>query len=190
MADIGGLQLLPETRKRIEISIPGQNKFLVLGFIFIAILAVLYFGLFFYTRSLVSSINSIDRNLAALDKARDKAGENRLSELSRQLSVANSIMGNHIAWSGALNRIQDLILPQIQFQFLNADIINKRFTFKAFGANYTTVAKQVAAFYSDNLITDVSLNKVTSLPTGRVEFTMQLLIDPAIFLSKPATKPK
>jgi hypothetical protein len=184
MAEIGGLQLLPETRKKIEIRMPGQNRPIVLSLIFAGVILGIYLGLMFYKNSILSSVNQADEQLAALEKSRDKKLEQKLLNLQRQLSVVGPLVSSHAFWSQGLSKIQSLVQPQVQFKSFSADGPAAKIVFQAIAANYTTIAKQIAAFYADDSITDIVLNKAATLPNGNVEFTMQIMFDPAKFLMK------
>ena len=71
----GGLQLLPETRRRVDIKVPGENKFLFSGAAVLAAVFVLFLGLNFYSSFLTKKIASIDNDLMILEKQRDKKNE-------------------------------------------------------------------------------------------------------------------
>jgi len=183
MPDAGGLQLLPETRKKIEVRVPGQNRPVILGLIFVILILGFYFGLKLYNSSLLSSITQIDTQLSALEKSRDKGVEQKLLNLKGQLSIVGPLIDSHLFWSQGLSKIQSLVQSQVQFKSINADSVASKVVFQATAANYTTVAKQIAAFYMDDSITDIILSKAASTPTG-VDFTMQLSFDPAKFLMR------
>ena len=155
--------------------------FLVMGF---------YLGLMFYKNSILSSLTQADEQLAALEKSRDKNLEQKLLNLKGQLSVVGPLISSHLFWSQGLSKIQSLVQPQVQFKSVNASSTAAKIVFQATAANYTTVAKQIAAFYADDSITDIVLNKASSLPTGRVDFTMQLMFDLNKFLVKSIKLPE
>lgn len=98
-------------------------------------------------------------------------------DLHRQLSVVSPLLSSHFFWSDAFTTIQNITQPQFQFQSMNADALSKKITIVGVAANYTTVARQLAALYTLESITDVNLNKVQSQSTGRVEVTMQIFFD-------------
>lgn len=183
MADAGGLQLLPETRRKIEVSVPGQNRSLVFAFIFVGIIVALYVGLSFYKSSLADSIAALDIKLTELETSRDKKSEQDLLALNKQLSVVGALLANHLFWSDAFGKIQALVLPQTQFQTLNADTPGRKIIIKGLSANYTTMARQIASLYTLEAVTDLILNKVSAHPTGKVEFTMQISFDPKKLLT-------
>lgn len=183
MPDIGGLQLLPETRRKIEIKVPGQNRSLIFAFILVSIIVALYFGLNFYKSSLFDKITAIDSKLTELETSRDKKTEQNLLALNKQLSAVGGLISNHVFWSEAFGRIQALVLPQTQFQTLTADTPGRKIIVKGVSSSYTTMARQIAALYTLEAITDIILNKVANLPTGKVEFTMQISFDPKKLLT-------
>lgn len=129
-------------------------------------------------------MSSIDKQLADLEKSRDKQLENRLLNVNQQLAVVNPLITSHFFWSEALIKIQSLVQPQIQFKSITADTFGKKILITAFAANYTTVARQIASFYAMDSVTDIILSKVQSQPTGRIELTMQLFFDPNKLLIK------
>lgn len=184
MADIGGLQLLPETRKKIEVHIPGQNRLVISAVLFMVLIVGLYFSLKAYKQGLFSSLASIDSQLATLEDSRDKKLEQGLLELNRQLAVVNPLISTHFFWSDAFTKIQSVTQPQVQFQSVNADVYAQKIVIKALAANYTAIARQIASFYAVNSITDVILNKVQSQPTGLLDMIMQINFDTNKFLKK------
>ena len=184
MADIGGLQLLPETRRKIEVSLPGRNRSLILSFVVLALVVGLYFSLLEYKQLVFSTLTSIDGQLLDLEKSRDQQLEKQLLDLNKQLVVINPLISSHLFWSDAFIKIQSLVQPQVKFNSINTDTLGKKILIVAFAANYTTVARQIASFYTIDSVTDVILNKVQSLPTGQVELTMQLFFDPDKLLVK------
>ncbi|MBI2063618.1 MAG: hypothetical protein HYT65_01335 [Candidatus Yanofskybacteria bacterium] len=184
MPDIGGLQLLPETRRKIEVSLPGQNRSLILSLIILALVIGLYFSLLTYKRSLFSSMTAINQQLEELEKSRDKQMEIRLLDLNNQLSVVNPLISSHFFWSEAFTKIQSLVQPQVQFKSINADALGKKILITALAANYTTIARQIASFYTIDSVTDIILSKVQTQPTGQTELTMQLFFDPSKMLIK------
>lgn len=182
MADIGGLQLLPETRKKIDINVPGQNRLLIFSFIFLAIVIGVYFFLFSYRQSTESQLDGLNNQFAELERSRDKALESRLLDLRKQLAVINPLLGSHVFWSQGLIKIQNATQPQVQVQSLNADALSKKMTLVGSARDYTTIARQIASFYTIDSITDIILDRVQSQPTGRLDFSMQILFAPSKLL--------
>lgn len=177
MANVGGLQLLPETRRKIDIYIPGQNRLLIIAGLFVALVVAVWGGLYFYNDSLSKKIQRADSDLQAIDKARNPKDEEKLLKLKDAIAAAKPVLANHVIWSEAFARIQKEILPQVQFDSLGVKLDKGEYTFKAFAASFITVAKQIAAFNADDAITDSEIGKISAGSDGKVEFTAKLNLD-------------
>ena len=177
MADQNGLQLLPETRKRINVRIPGENKVIYIGVAILVSAAALVIGLNFYSSSLKAEIVQINFDIVTLDQQRDQKAEQNILTLSKQLALMSNLLDNHNIWSNALDKIGKMVAGQIQFESFSGGSLDGKIDFRALAANYTTIAKQIASFNSDNLITNIGLSNVTRLTNGRLEFNMHQEFD-------------
>ncbi len=184
MADIN-LQLLPGTTRRIEIHRRGENKYLIISVIFAVLIGALYLGVSAYLNSIVTSVQALDSELLNVEKSRDKEAEEKLLILKDKLGVTGDLLSNHLFWSYAADTVQKLTQPQVQFKNWGADNTSFKINIKAEAASFVVLAKQVAAFLSNDAFINVSVGKVTSLPTGRIEFDLQLVYDPHKLLIKP-----
>ncbi len=184
MPDQNGLQLLPETRRKIEVKVPGENRLIYAGTTILVLMLVVTGGLYFYRGTLEDTKSRLDAEIINLEKDRDKKIETSLLTLSKQLSLISTLLDSHIIWSKALSKIENLLQPQVQFLSFSAAISDNRFEFKALANNYTVVARQIAAFVSDDSIKDVSLTDVHVLTTGKLEFSIKLEFDKTKFLKE------
>lgn len=184
MPDQGGLQLLPETRKRIEIITPGENRLLTIGGVLFAIATVLAGGMYLYQNILENKLVSLDAEIVTLEQQRNKQAEQNILVFNRQVSMLSNLLNGHVYWTSAFSKIESLTQVQVQFNTMTAAVANNKIGFKASAANYTTVARQIAAFLSDDSIADVSLDRVNTLTNGQLEFTMQLTFNRSKFLVK------
>ncbi|MBI2674216.1 MAG: hypothetical protein HYX22_00560 [Candidatus Yanofskybacteria bacterium] len=183
MPDQGGLQLLPETRKKIEIITPGENRLLFIGAIVLAMAAVLMGGLYFYRNSLENKLESLDKEIAALEQGRNRQAEQNILVFNKQISMLSDLLDKHTYWTTAFSKIEGLTQSQVQFGTMVATVADNKIVFEATAANYTTIARQLAAFLSDEAITDVSLNKANTLTDGRLGFSVQISFDRSKFLT-------
>ena len=184
MPNQNGLQLLPETRRKIEVRVPGENRLIYAGTAILVLTLILTGGLYFYKSSLEDSKTGLDAQIINLEKDRDKKVEANLLTLSKQLSLISTLLDSHIVWSKALSKVEGLLQPQVQFLSFSAAVSDNRFEFKALATNYTVVARQIAAFVSDDSIKDVALNNVHVLTTGKLEFSIKLEFDKTKFLKE------
>lgn len=182
MADISGLQLLPETRKKIEVITPGENRLITAGGVIFAITVVLAGGLYFYKNSLENRLVALDTEIVALEQQRNKQAEQNILIFNKQVSMLSKLLNEHTYWTTAFSKLGGLTQNQVQFSNITTSLSDNKVDFKAVALNYTTIARQIASFLSDESVKDITLNKVNTLTNGRLEFTMQILFDRSKFL--------
>ncbi len=182
MPDKGGLQLLPESRRKIDIKTPGENRWLYAGITALVLVAIITMGFLFYKGGLEDKLAQLDSDLANLEKQRDKKVENNLLTLSKQLSLTTKLLNDHIFWTKALGKIEALTNPQVQYMTFIGGINDGRFEMKALTYNYTVLAKQIAAYVSDDSIKDIDLNDVHTRTDGKLEFSLRLTFDKNKFI--------
>mgnify|MGYP001594462111 FL=1 len=173
------LELLPEKTKRIDF---GGKKILEPSLFLLIFVLTLLAGLFFYNQTLKSKIKDLDSAFNSLNQARDKAKEVRLSEVQSKLSRAQILLDDHVLWSEGFKKVQELVISSVQFQSLTASLPELKFEFRATAPNLTAIAKQGANFLSDDSVSDVSINQIKVLTTGKTEFVIKLFFDPVKFL--------
>lgn len=184
MPDQNGLQLLPETRRKVDLNIPGENRFVYMGTAVLILMLVSIGGLYFYKNSLENKKMGLDAEIVNLENQRDKKAEQNLLTLSKQLSLISTLLDSHVVWSKALSKVENLLQPQVQFLSFAAAVSDNRFEFKALANNYTVVARQIAALVSDDSIKDIALNDVHVLTTGKLEFSIKLEFDKTKFIKE------
>lgn len=184
MPDKGGLQLLPETRKKIEVKVPGENRLLVFGAGLLILVIIAGVGLLFYNSRLARDLAAVDAQIVETEKLRDKEAEQKLILFHKQLSLIAPVLDNHVHWSKGLDILGSALQGQVQFKSLSASFTEKKIIFKARTKSYATIAKQIASFVSRDSISDATLDNVTTLTDGTLEFNMTLRINPDKFLEK------
>lgn len=173
------LELLPEKTKRIEI---GAKKAKGSGILILVIALILYGGLLFYNQALENKVQELDNAFTSFNQARDRNQENRVSEIQSKLSRAKVLLDEHVLWSRGFKKVQELVLPSVQFQSLAASLPELKFEFRALAPNLTSIAKQSANFLASESVKDVSINQIKVLTTGRTEFVIKLTFDKEKFL--------
>ncbi len=182
MADKGGLQLLPETRKRIDVNVPGENRTVYIGVALIVLVLAVYGGLWWYSQNLNTKIAEADNQLLALEKGRDKKAEQSLITLSKQIGITNQLIKSHTYWSAGFSRIESALQTNVQFRSFSAVLGEEAIHMRALSNNYVTLAKQLAAFVSDNSVRDITLDGVSTLTNGKLDFSAKILFDKSKFL--------
>ena len=182
MVDRGGLQLLPETRKKIDVITPGENRNLIIGGIIFVIAAALVGVVYLYQNSLEDKLASLDADIAMLEQQRNKQAEQNILIFNKQLSMLSKLLNEHAYWTTAFSKIEGLTQVRVSFGNLTAILLENKINFEAVADNYTTIARQIAAFVSDESIKDVSLSRINTLTNGQLDFIMQITFDKSKFL--------
>lgn len=188
MPDQGGIQLLPETRRKIDIKTPGENRWIYAGVAALVLVISMSAGMAYYRSGLENQVAGLDADIANLEKQRDKKVEANLLTLSKQLSMTTKFLNDHIFWSKALAKVEALTNPQVQFSTFNAMADEGKFEIKASTLNYTVLARQIASYVSEDSIKDIDLSDVHTLTTGRLEFTIRLTFDKNKFIRDNESK--
>jgi len=180
--DQGGISLLPESRRRIEISIPGENRAIYFGIGVVLMVFLLFAGVKIYTAYLNNKLSEIENEINLIEGQRNKEFEREALVLNQQFALVGNLLNKHLIWSNVLARVQGRIPSQVQFQTLLGDASESKIEIKGWAVNYTTIAKQIAALLSDETVADISLDKVSTFPTGVLEYNIKILFDKDKFL--------
>lgn len=177
MADTGGIQLIPGTKRKIDISRPGENRLMYMGGLVFIIFLVIGFVAFQYRSSVESRIESTDLKIGEIEAESRRLSREKetISLLANQFDIASELIRNHVIWTKGLLRVEDRIRPDVQVSALNANVRDGRIGLSGFTLSYTHVARQIASFLKEESVTDVSVSKMSSGPSGLIEFDM--LID-------------
>ena len=178
----GTISLLPVSRRKLEISVPGENLPFYYGGALLLLVLLIFTGLKFYTSSLVSQLAEIENEINTIETQRDKKFEKEVLLLNKQFSLVGNVLQNHLVWSNVLISIQSLAEPQSQLKSVLGDVTKNKLEITGLAPSFTTVAKQIAALLSNEAIIDVSLNKVSSFSTGVLEYNMLVIFDKNKFL--------
>lgn len=171
-----GLQLLPGTKKRLGIKVPGENRFLYIGSIVLGAVIVAMFWLNFEAKSFENKIKMLDEQILSLDQSRNKQAEQNITLVNRQLALTSQLVNEHVYFSKALSRLESLMQDKIQIESLSIKSGGK-LSFNGFALNYTIVARQIAAFLVEDSILDVELGEMDPQTDGELEFNMQIDFD-------------
>ncbi len=184
MADKGGLQLLPETRKRIEVRTPGENRLVTIGLVLVGVVALMYFGINSYVSSLNDQVTGIDVQIKGLEDQRDKKTEENLVALSKQSQLVSGIMSNHLFFTQAFSKLENILQSKIQLEGVQVSAVEQTISFKAHSTSYIAIAKQILAFYTDDGVKDVDVGKITGDNGGQLSFNVSLKLDTNKFFHK------
>lgn len=178
----GNISFLSESRRKLDINVPGENRPLYYGAGVVLLVILVFAGGKFYTSFLAGQLTKIDNQLTSLETQRDKEFEQELLRLNKQFPLVGNFLAKHSIWSNVLIKFQSLTPPQVRVETLLGNTNDGKLEIKGRAANYTTIAKMIAALLSDKSVIDVSLDKVASFSTGDLEYNIRILFDKDKFL--------
>lgn len=185
----GGISLLPEARRRLEITEPGENRPLYYGGAVLFLVILIFAGLKLYTSSLTSGLTEIESEVNLIESQRNRQFEQAVLKLNKQFSLVGNILKGHLIWSNVISSVQSRTPSQIQIRSLLGDVNEAKLEVSGRALNYTTVAKTIAALLSYESVTDVTLDKVSVFSSGILEYNMRIRFDKDKFLLNKTEAP-
>ena len=168
------VQLLSGSRRKLDVSVPGENRPIFVGAAFLVLVGIVFGGLIFYLARLEDRISNLDNELIALEEKRDPKGELEILDWNKKLGLSGGLISNHIVWSQALQKLQNLTPPQVQFSSLGANLQEDKIEIRGTAPSYTIIAKTIAALSGDPVFVDLTLNKVSGLSSGLLEYDLRI----------------
>ena len=178
------IQLLPQTKRKIDINTPGGNKLLVGGVVILALALAAGFYFRYNVGNIEKELIDLNTKLAANELRRDRAFEKEIQILRKQLNLVSGFLENHVYWTITYRKLESLLEDKVQLTRLDFTRIGDGGGEIAFGGkttSYSILAKQMAAFLSDSSVEDVELQGAESRSSGLIEFSMKLKIKPSAF---------
>ena len=140
-------------------------------------------------KQITDPATGLDKQIEDQDKLRDRTYEEQSLLLSQKLNLVGGLIDNHIIWSNALRRLQNLTPAQIQLVNLGAKVYENKMQIEGLAADYGTIARQIKSYLSEAGIVDVLVQQIKLMPTGRLQYQMFITIDKNKFLLAKPVKP-
>ncbi len=182
MAESGGLQLLPEKRRRVDIKGRKKRGSIVLGIFLVAIVVGVYVAAGFYLSSLNDELAGLDNQVLGIEQRRDKEAERDINILSSQLSLIGGLLNSHVFWTKGFDKIERLTISRLEYISLSVDTNKGEITAKVQAASYSDLAKQISAYFADETINEVDASGISLLSDGRVVANFLIKFDKDKFL--------
>lgn len=180
-----GLQLLPGTKKRLGIKVPGENRFLYVGSAILGAALVTMFALNRYNISLKEQIKELNSQFVALEEKRNKKDEAELRLIKDRVTLTSDLIRNHTYWSQAFVWFSNLLQSEVQVRGISLEKSGKM-TFSAVAKNYIIIARQLAVILTDDKIKEVKFGGIKTSTDGGLEFGMELKVDLSKIILKQA----
>lgn len=178
------IKLLPGTKRKLGIKVPGENRFLYLGSAILGAILVVAFAFGRYQSSLEKQLGQINDQLIESERNRDKKGEQNIKILKERMTLVSGLLEEHIYWTKAFSLIESLLQGQVRFKSFSGVMVGSKIRIQGQAMNYTVLAKQLAALFTDRSIVDISLGKVSVSPDGTIEFGLEITFDKSRLVQK------
>src|SRR3989344_8192066 len=109
-----GLQLLPGTKKRLGIKVPGENRFLYIGSAIFGAVLVTMFALGRQEASLRAEIKNINNQIVDQEQKRNKNDEAEIKATKDRLSLIKGLIDEHIYWTRAFTWLESMLQTDLQ----------------------------------------------------------------------------
>ncbi len=174
MSDIGGLQLLPTQPKKFSFSFSGRNTGIIVAVGVLVIMIAAYLVVNVLKNRTISKVDDVGAQILAIHSKRDKQEEERLQNVQKQITTTRKLLQSHAQTLTLLTNVQHLLSPRLQFSSLNANMSQHTYGFSATADSYTTIARQISAFYGSSLITNIKVSKLSASEASGVDVGMEL----------------
>lgn len=153
------------------------SKIEILIIILIVFSLLVYGGLLFYSKSLNSQFYSLQKRAEEISKERNKEFENEAVSLAKTLKNLEVILKDHLYWSNLFSKLGELTVPQISFTDFKGDLAkdgSANLVLNGKTTGYTYLARQMASFSQEKLISDVKISGITLGTEGGIEFGLNI----------------
>jgi hypothetical protein len=176
----------PITDKVFQKKKAGVVGILVVSLFIISIVAAV--GLFIYSNMVKKDIQSLESQVADAEKNIDKTTIDEMSQFSKKLTVAKSIIARHQVISNFLDVLASSTVSSVQFTDFNYGTPTSgklSVSLKGKATGYSSVALQEDVFSKINYFKSVTFSNLTLADKGQVSFNLDILIDPKIISYSP-----
>lgn len=150
---------------------------LVSAIVVLAVVVLVYFGLFGYRIYLEQEMARLNLNLEELQSQRDPELEEDLANLIIGIEALKQILNERIYSSRLFVMLEELTLPQIRFSGLNVDFKTGGLKLQTEASDYSTLAQQVFVFGQDERVKSAELFGAQLEEGGRVKSEISLELD-------------
>jgi hypothetical protein len=149
---------------------------------------VISVAMFVYKDIVKSSIKDLQSQLTAAEKNIDKDTINQMSQFSRKLTVAKSIVARHEVISKFLTALASSTVSSVQFSsFKYGSLKEGKLTvnLKGKATSYAAVALQENILTQNKYFQSISFSNLTLADKGLVSFDLDISVDPQIVSYSP-----
>lgn len=164
------------------------SAFSIVAYSLLGIVFLVALGVFFYGRILASNKSAKDAALARAEAAIDPVTVEGFVQLRDRLNSSQTLLANHIAFSGFLSALETLLPSTVRFTSLHV-ALDASGTTKVDGSgiakSFNALSAASSAFAADGRIKDVIFSKITVNRDSSVSFGFAAVLDPKLTVYTP-----
>ncbi len=161
----------------------AKETFLRLGAILssaaLVLVLVLWGGMFFYKKSLVSQISDLKKQQSEVFNAKDKELAAKIVDLDKGAALTQALLKNHIYSTHIFNKIASSTMPSVQWKSFDLSVPDSKVGLKGLASNYATLAKQLLALEEENF-SNMEVSNIAVDRAGGVSFMVFFNFDPKV----------
>jgi hypothetical protein len=133
-------------------------------------------GLLFYKKDLNKKIDSVKKDIAAIDAKRDSEKETSIIDFDKKISTLKGLVANHFYWSQFYLKLEELTVPNIYFYDIKISYAEEKISvaLSANASNYIGVARQMLSFQEEPLIEKVEIAGISLSAEGGIKFNFSI----------------
>lgn len=172
------VSLIPKDYKEEKFSfetIFSKIGILAIGLVVLSLLV--YGGLFSYNKSLNNQVDEFKAQIEEINNQRDNEFEKMAKSLDSVLKSLKEVLKNHLYWSSIFSKIEELTVPQVNFLDFKGTLGEDgsvKLALSGITSGYTYLAKQMASFNQEELISGVEVSGISLGTEGGVEFVLDI----------------
>lgn len=140
-------------------------------------------GLFFYKSIIKGDIDKLKLQITEAEAKVDRETINQMSQFSKKLNLARSIVSKHQVISGFLDTLASSTISAVQFDNFSYSSSNQNglsVSLKGRATSYSAIALQEHIFSQDKNFQSVSFSGLSLTADGMVAFDLNILVDAKI----------
>ncbi|MFH1461157.1 MAG: hypothetical protein ABIF84_01930 [Patescibacteria group bacterium] len=148
------------------------------------IIVLICLGLWGYQLNLKKNKDALTQKLEESQAQRNPDLEAIFINLKRGIDDFEIISKNQISPLSLFKMLEELTLPQVQFNDLEVDFTNSRLGLDVEAVDYETLAEQIVVFKQDHRVKSIDFSNANLEDSGRVGSYLEIEFDPSFPASK------
>ncbi len=169
----------------------GMGLFFLLALLVFVMSIVAAGGVFAYERFLNNTIADKDNQLRIDEGAFDAGAIEDLVRMDSRLTQARALLGSHVSPSAIFAFLSTITLQNVQFNSFDLTVAKDggaAMTLSGTADSFSTVALQSDQFGASKILRDVIFSGITVDDKGKVNFTVNAIVDPGLLLYSNSLK--